>query len=108
MYWKFFCYLTPFAGEYIVDLQIAGSAGCTFPIALSSSTGNANSVDCVPDLNLTGTHNDSSVFSASSTISSSAEVNINVSYYANDEISLNNGFKTTRIHNFSAGIYGCD
>lgn len=98
----------PFPEDYSVDLQIAGSEGCTFPLTLSDASGNADNRTCEPNLNLVEPHNASSIFSASSTISSSAEVNTNVSYYANDEIGLNNGFKTNPVYNFSVGIYGCD
>jgi len=96
----------PFPGGYIVDLQIAGNEACTFPISIDAVSNNV--INCVPELDLTGTHNNPTVYSASSTILSTAEVKANTSYYANDRISLNSGFTTNAAYNFSMGIYGCE
>jgi len=57
-------------------------------------------IDCVVNLNLPGPHDLPSVYNASSTILSSAEVNANVIYRANDRITLNTGFKTDPSINF--------
>jgi len=67
-----------------------------------------NCSNCLLNLNLSGTHNLPSVFNASSTILSTAEVNTNVVYKANDRITLLNGFKTDATDSFSVLMDGCD
>jgi len=65
-------------------------------------------LSCEVDLNLTGVHNFPSVFSANSTIWSTADVNSTVKYQANDRIRLNSGFKTQTAQHFSVVVDGCD
>lgn len=97
----------PFDGDYIVDIQIPDSGEhFTFPVTVHDSSGSSS--DCMVDINLTGVHSSPEIFRVNSTISSSAEVNANVGYYANDRILLDNGFKTEATHDFRAGILGCD
>jgi len=65
-------------------------------------------VDCVVNLNLPGPHHYPSVYNASSTILSTANVNANVIYKANDRITLFTGFKTNPSINFGVKIEGCN
>jgi len=63
---------------------------------------------CLNSLTLSDKHDFPSIYSASSTILSTADINSNVVYRANDRITLFNGFKTNLSNNFSVRMDGCD
>jgi len=63
---------------------------------------------CESYLNLPGPYNYPSAYVANYTISSSANINSNVIYKANDRVTLLNGFKTNEAYNFSIRMDGCE
>lgn len=67
-----------------------------------------NCTNCLESLTLSDTHDFPSIYSASSTILSTANVNSNVVYEANDRITLFNGFQSNKPNNFSVRIDDCD
>jgi len=64
--------------------------------------------DCLVSLTLSDPHDFPSIYSASSTILSTASVNSNVVYKANDKITLFNGFKTVTPNSFKVRIDDCN
>jgi len=65
-------------------------------------------INCQLNLDLSGTHSTSSVYRAGSTINSTAYVNADVVYKADDRISLKTGFKTNQAINFGVVMDGCN
>lgn len=63
---------------------------------------------CPADLNLPGPHDFPLIYSASSTILSTANVSSNITYQAKDRITLFNGFKTNASNNFKVRIDDCN
>jgi len=67
-----------------------------------------NCVTCVDNLNLPLPHDFPSVYRASSSIYSTANIYSNITYKANDRITLARGFKTTNPNNFKVVIDDCN
>jgi len=67
-----------------------------------------NCSNCLVSLTLSTQHNFPSVYNASSNILSTATVNNNVTYKANDRITLFNGFKTNKAYNFKIVTEACN
>jgi len=63
---------------------------------------------CETSLNLPGPHDYPSSYIVNNSISSTATINSNVSYKANNRVRLLNGFKTNVPYNFSVRMDGCD
>ena len=67
-----------------------------------------NCLACEVSINLPGSHDRPAVYSTSSTILSTADVNDNVIYKANDRFSLISGFKTNPAYLFAVVMDGCN
>jgi len=67
-----------------------------------------NCIDCITSLTLSDTHDFPSIYNVSSTILSTAIVNSNVVYKADDRVTLYNGFKTNTPYNFKVKMDGCN
>lgn len=63
---------------------------------------------CEQSLNLPDTHNYPSTYLVNNSISSTATVNSNVTYKANDRVTLQSGFNTNAPYNFSVEMEGCN
>ncbi len=97
--------LLPGPDEYLVDIQREGTnQPCLFSINIIENWTGA----CVPELNLNGVQDIPTIFRANSMVISTAEVDANVSYRANDFIQLNTGFKTIPGNNFKITVNGCE
>jgi len=63
---------------------------------------------CEDDLNLEGSHATTSIHKAASSITSTADVNANVVYKADDRVSLKSDFSTNNDYSFKVVMDGCD
>ncbi len=78
-------------------------------IAMNQLSSILNScVDCTPHRELTGLHNYPAAYQNSSTIHSTATVNANTIYKANDRITLSTDFKTDPAIYFGVRVDGCE
>jgi len=64
--------------------------------------------ECLADLTLSGTHDFFSIYRAGSTILSTATIDNNIIYKANDRVTLSSDFKTNLPYSFSVRMDGCD
>lgn len=105
-----FSYKNPMIGPMINDFMFSPDAVWGIDtVTINQFSGLIDScIDCVANLNLSGSHNLPSIYNASSTILSSADVNANLIYKANDRITLHNGFKTDPSINFGVRVEGCN
>jgi len=67
-----------------------------------------NCTSCMVSLNLSGSQDFPSVYRASSTIFSTAVIDDNIQYKANDRVTLSYGFKTNVLHNFKVEMDDCE
>jgi len=64
--------------------------------------------ECLASLTLSGTQDFSSIYRAGSTILSTATINNNIIYKANNRITLSEGFNTNPLYSFTLRMDGCD